>query len=66
LPPTAKQADEAQMNVYGYLLATVQQDGTISFSCHEITKKDVPASVLSRYSQDMVDDCFNKNSQSPK
>lgn len=66
LPPTAHQAEDARTNVYGYLLGTVQQDGTINFSFHEIAKKDVPASVLSRYSQDLVDDCFDKNSQSPK
>jgi hypothetical protein len=66
LPPTANQADDARTNVYGYLLATVRQDGTIDFSFQEIKKTNVPASVLNRYSQDLVDDCFSKNSLAPK
>lgn len=65
LPPAVKQgADAAQTDVYGYLLGTVRDNGTIEFSFQEITEKSIPASVLDRYSPEFVHECFEKNSRS--
>ncbi len=65
LPPDAKQsADAARTDVYGYLVGTVHQNGTIAFSFQEITEKNIPASVLDRYSLEFIHECFEKNSRS--
>jgi hypothetical protein len=61
LPETAKTASLAKTDIYGYVLATVRADGTIDFAFHEITKADVPAAVVTRYSQALVDQCFDAN-----
>lgn len=61
LPPEAKDAAKAETKVYGYLLATVKSDGTISFDFHRIEKSDIPASVSKRYGADFVTWCFEQN-----
>ncbi|HYM61852.1 MAG TPA: hypothetical protein VEZ11_13280 [Thermoanaerobaculia bacterium] len=52
---------EAIEYVYGYLLASVHEDGTIDFRFRKIEKSDIPASVVERYSQPLVDQCFDGN-----
>jgi hypothetical protein len=53
----------AETDVYGYLLATVSQDGTIQFSFQEVYESDVPLSVRQRYPEALVPWCFAHNSQ---
>jgi hypothetical protein len=61
LPPGAAQAAEAKTNVYGYLLATVNPDGTIGFAFQEIKEPDIPKPVVARFTPEFVHDCFIGN-----
>lgn len=63
LPPDSKDAKVAETNVYGYLLGTVQPEGTIQFTFEKLRESDVPASVATRFTQKFVDWCFAENSQ---
>jgi len=46
---------------YGYLLATVNPDGTIGFEFQQIVENDVPADVTTKFGKDFVDYCFLGN-----
>jgi hypothetical protein len=48
-------------DVYGYLLATVAPDGSISFQFQEVKQSDIPASVVKEFSRDQVKWCFEQN-----
>lgn len=51
----------AQTDTYGYLLATVSPDGTITFQFKHITEADVAARVVNEFSRRQVDWCFAQN-----
>lgn len=53
----------AMTDVYGYLMGTVDTNGTITFSFHEVHEADVPQNVRQRYTNAMVPWCFAHNSQ---
>ena len=61
LPADAGRAKEAKQKVYGYLLGLVQPGGTIDFKFQEVTRQDVPEAVNQRFTPELVDYCFNKN-----
>jgi len=61
LPLDHAAADVAMTDVYGYLLATVAPDGTITFDFKQVKGTDVPASVVKEFSQPQVDWCFAHN-----
>jgi hypothetical protein len=61
LPPDAMEAKEARTKVYGYLLGTVHADGAIDFEFEEIKVGDIPAAITKRYTPELIDFCFNKN-----
>jgi len=61
LPPDAYKAKEARQKVYGYLLGTVHQDGSINFSFKKINRSDIPDSVAGHYTAMFTDYCFNEN-----
>jgi len=61
LPTDHAPADVAMTDVYGYLLATVAPDGTMTFGFKQVKKSDVPASVVKEFSQQQVDWCFDQN-----
>ena len=61
LPLDHAAADVAITDVYGYLLATVAPDGTISFDFKQVKEPGVPASVVKEFSQQQVDWCFAQN-----
>ena len=61
--PNAEDANAAQTNVYGYLLATVQPSGEIRFDFKKLAESEVPGAVVSRYGGDFVHWCFAKNTQ---
>ncbi|HKP13443.1 MAG TPA: metallophosphoesterase [Blastocatellia bacterium] len=67
LPVNAKDAKAARTNVYGYLLATVnpagEPEGTIRFDFHEVQEADAPADVSQQMGKDLIQQCFQKNSQ---
>jgi hypothetical protein len=65
LPPAAADAKAAKMNVYGYLLATVNPNGeapgTIRFKFEELGEKDIPREVVKRFDKSFVHECFVGN-----
>jgi hypothetical protein len=65
LAPGYKDANAAETNVYGYLLATVnppgQPAGTIVFDFKKIS--GATAETVARFGQDFVSECFDKNSE---
>lgn len=61
LPPDAPRAKEARTKVYGFLLATVHNDGTIDFKFEEIKDADTPPAIRKRYTPEFVNFCFDKN-----
>jgi hypothetical protein len=63
LPGNATDANKAKTNVYGYLLAAVDSAGAIQFDFKEIQESDVPAGVVQQMGQDLIHQCFQKNSQ---
>lgn len=63
LPPDTTGSQDAQTNVYGYLLATVKPDDSIDFHFQKLNETDVPASVTQKYGAEFVHWCFVRNSQ---
>jgi Calcineurin-like phosphoesterase len=63
LPANSNDAKAAKTRVYGYLLATVDssKDDPIHFEFRELQESDVPDSVVSRYTQPVVHDCWVNN-----
>jgi len=61
LPPDRRQSTIDRTDVYGYLLATVAPDGTISFQFREIKESDIPAGVVNEFSPEQVKWCFEQN-----
>jgi hypothetical protein len=63
LPDTAQGMPpaRAKTDVYGYLLATVGDDGAITFDFKQLDRAAMPADVVARYSGEFVDWCFKEN-----
>lgn len=63
LPDTALAfpPERAKTDVYGYLLATVDMNGTVAFDFRQVDRTVVPQDVVTRYSSEFVDWCFNEN-----
>lgn len=57
LPPTTL----AVTHAYGYLLGTVNSDGTIGFRFNQVAEDDVPMEIRTRYGKTFVDFCFLAN-----
>jgi hypothetical protein len=66
LPSKATRGPGARTNVYGYLLATVNADGTIHFEFRNLEETSVPAAIVARYKPEFVHWCWDQNSQAPK
>jgi len=62
LPEGSRDAKQAQTNVYGYLLGTVNAEGEIRFEFHPLAESDIPAEVVNRYQPEFVHWCFVENS----
>jgi hypothetical protein len=62
LPKNTKGAKQARTDVYGYLLGTVQSDGTIQFEFKELKQENIPAGVADRYGP-QVQACFSGNKE---
>jgi len=61
LPKDTAGADAAQPDVYGYLLGTVAEDGSIRFEFKPVVVHDVPRSTKDRYTPAFVGQCFTGN-----
>jgi Calcineurin-like phosphoesterase len=64
LPQDHAAATVAMTDVYGYLLATVAPDGSMTFEFKEVRDADVPASVVNEFSREQVNWCFAQNKAS--
>jgi hypothetical protein len=62
LPPDSSKAKAAETNVYGYILGIVQPNGQIGFQFRRLNEREVPASVVNRYTPEFVHWCFAENS----
>jgi len=63
LPDSIKPSPSALEDIYGYLLATVKQNGEINFDFKEIKESDIPSEVRQRYPAAFTNWCFAHNSQ---
>lgn len=63
LPKDVKPGPSARQDVYGYLLATVKQDGQIDFDFKELKESDVPNEVRQRYPSSFPNWCFAHNKE---
>jgi hypothetical protein len=61
LPADHGAATIAMTDVYGYLLATVAPDGSMTFEFKEVKEADVPAGVVTEFSREQVNWCFAQN-----
>ncbi|HKD85958.1 MAG TPA: metallophosphoesterase [Terriglobales bacterium] len=61
LPLNLDQSRIARTDVYGYLLATVEPDGTVTFQFKDIKESDVAPSVVNEFSRELVNWCFQQN-----
>ena len=61
LPKDHKVATVAMTDVYGYLLATVARDSSITFEFKQVNPSDIPAGVVKEFTQPQVDWCFAQN-----
>jgi Calcineurin-like phosphoesterase len=62
LPAESKDARVAETNVYGFLTGSVNSGGEIGFAFTKLDERDVPSSVVTRYTPQFVDWCFEENS----
>jgi hypothetical protein len=63
LPSGATEARAAATNVYGYVLATVATDATVSLEFRSVKEADVPSYVSERFTPEFVRWCFEKNTE---
>jgi hypothetical protein len=63
LPETVKgfAPERAKTDVYGYLLGTVADDGTITFAFKQIDRSAVPPDVVSKFGAEICDWCWAEN-----
>jgi hypothetical protein len=61
LPADRAASTLSKTDIYGYLLATVAPDGTITFQFKDIKESDVPTGVVNEFSHDQVKWCFEQN-----
>jgi hypothetical protein len=51
----------ARTDVYGYLLATVAADGSITFEFQQVMPSDVPTATVNEFTPEAVKWCFEQN-----
>ncbi|HET7215255.1 MAG TPA: metallophosphoesterase [Terriglobia bacterium] len=65
LPADSAEASAAITDVYGYLLGTVNPpggpEGVITFKYYEVKRANVPASVVDKFTPELVNWCFEEN-----
>ena len=63
LPADAGMARTAITHVYGFMTGDVRSDGEIEFGFSQLSKADIKDEAGRRYSDSLVDFCFDKNSR---
>jgi hypothetical protein len=66
LPEDRGRSTIAKTDIYGYLLATVAVDGSISFQFKEVKESDIPEPVVKEFSPEQVRWCFEHNKSETK
>jgi hypothetical protein len=61
LPVEHSVAKEAKTDVYGYLLGTVSEDGSVRFDFKQIDEDQVTPEIKQRYAKDLIHFCFAEN-----
>jgi len=61
LPTDLGRSTVHQTDVYGYVLATVAPDYTITFEFKPLAEKDVPKSTIDEFGKEQVGWCFEQN-----
>ena len=61
LPLDLDSSHIAKTDIYGYLLATVAGDGSITFQFKDVQQSDVPDSVMKEFPAEQVKWCFVNN-----
>jgi hypothetical protein len=63
IPPEAGAAQNAQTDVYGYLIASVAADGSISFEFKTLSVEDLAAANHGAYPDALIHWCYTENKQ---
>ena len=63
LPAESGRAHAAMTDVYGYLLGTIDSQGSVRFDFQGLSESDVPAAITSQYTPQFVHWCFVENSE---
>ena len=63
LPDDKDQAKEAVTKVYGYLLGTVNPDGSVDFKFQQLSPEAIHAASDGRFGADFVNYCIEKNTE---
>jgi hypothetical protein len=63
LPPEASPDQHAQTNVYGYLIATVVADGTVSFEFQQLDLATLLKVNRPAYAERLIQWCYENNKQ---
>lgn len=63
LPPDTNRANAAKAHVYGYIVATVNSspEDPVRFDFEELQETDVPQDVVSRFTPELVHNCWAEN-----
>jgi hypothetical protein len=63
IPPEAGPAQKAQTDVYGYMIASVAADGTVSFEFKKLSVEDLVAANHGAYPDALIHWCYTENKQ---
>ncbi|MGA2877556.1 MAG: metallophosphoesterase [Bryobacteraceae bacterium] len=63
LPPETTPAQHAETNVYGYMIASVNADGAVSFQFERLSLDDLRAISASAYPEPLIRWCYENNHQ---
>ena len=63
LPKEAGPAQKAQTDVYGYMIASVAADGTVSFEFKKLSVEDLVAANHGAYPDALIHWCYTENKQ---
>lgn len=61
LPTNLGSAKTVMTDVYGYLLGSVADDGTIQFQFRQVSQGDIPPATVNEFSAEQVKWCFEQN-----
>jgi len=63
IPPESGPTQKAQTDVYGYMIATVSADSSVSFEFEKLSLDDILATSQGKYPDSLVRWCYTENKQ---